>query len=454
MHRTIPGTCLLLCFLWLGQPAHAQETQVPLDEEGRIEAIDARLAGQLGLFVDEYPGFTEARLFEAAEGSFVLEISLRRDGRLVRERQNLSAGEAEELRMMVSRRVVERAPAAALDQDGRFLLLGQTTFLGLGFYGWAIPTMLNVQDATSFGGSYLLTASGSFFVPFLLTQGQPVSYGMANLSRSGATRGVTHGFLLYSLLAGPPTLSRQDQGRARLAAGVVTSMAEGVGGYLWARDEAMDPGTSATLANGSDLGLLWGSGVSGVLGDDNFENRLPAGLALTGAVLGVEGGRRLAARRDFTWGDANVMRTGGALGTYGALAAADLLGAEDRRIFWGSAVLGSAAGGVLSDRMLDGRNFSVGQSVLVQLGTLAGGLTGLGVATLGEGSATTFLTMGAVGATAGFAATFAALAPEATASSGDGVPRFNVGVVPGAVSGAGGAGLRSMRLSATAGWRF
>jgi len=401
---------------------HGQDVQVPLDEAGDVRAIDARLAGQLGLFLDEHPGFESALLYRLPDGSYSLEIVSRRNGERVRIRQPLTAAAAAALRENVSARMQARAPRVALGQDGRFLLLGQTTLLGVGFYGWAVPESLGVEGGAAYAGTYLLTAAGSFFLPFMLTQDQPVTFGMANLSRSGAMRGVGHGALLYHLLTGPDPedfeagLARE---RARLGTMVLTSLGEGVGGYLWARSEDMDPGRAATIANGADLGQLWGMGLSGVSGEDDFSRRGPAGLALAGAAAGVWAGSEWSARRDYTWGDANVMRTGGAVGILSGLALADAVAGGESAVYWGGALLGSAAGAIVADRMVDGLDFSVGQSVLVQLGTLAGGLTGLGVAALVEAETTGLLISSAVGAAAGFGLTYAALADDAR-NGGDG----------------------------------
>ncbi|MDP9349588.1 MAG: hypothetical protein M3P24_10705, partial [Gemmatimonadota bacterium] len=221
-------------------PVSAQtgEVQVPFDPAGRIEVIDARLAARLGLFVDEYPGLREVRLFQAADSSFVLEVTTTRDGRTERRRVPLSAEEARALRARVAERLADRAPTAALNQEGRTELLAQTALLGFTFYGSLVPEMLGVEDGSTAVGLYLLTAGASFFGPYLLTQNQEVTQGMATLGGYGASRGILHGYLLHQLFAG----GYDDSGDAASAVAFLTGVAEGVGGYLWASRERLTGG--------------------------------------------------------------------------------------------------------------------------------------------------------------------------------------------------------------------
>lgn len=429
MRRLMWGVSLL--WLLVALPARAQEVQVPLDEAGRVETVDRRLAERVGLWTAEYPGFQEARLFQAADSSFVLEISMRRDGRLVRERLPRSAEEVAALRRRVQAAFEATAnldDSGAPNQEGRYLLLGQTTLAGLAFYGWAVPVAADVESGAAAAGLYLLTAATSFFAPLALTQDRPVTYGMANLSRYGVTRGIAHGLLLHRLLAGDEELECNELGcfhegdgddRAQLASAMAVSLAEGVGGYLWARNERMSAGTANAIAGGGDLGLFWGAGAAVLAGADDLGERPAAAILLPVTAGTVLGAHRLAKRRDYTWGDADLLYTAGAVGALGGFAAGDLLGdADHKKQMWGAAMLGSATGVYLADRLVRNTDFSVGQAMLNRLGAIAGGLAGasLGVMTEEE---TVALTGAALGAAAGYALTFAMLAPEAPAGRGE-----------------------------------
>lgn len=427
-------------------PLAAQEAQVPLDESGRVQTVDLSLARQLGLWVDEYPGFQEARLFRAADSTFVLEITTSRQGQVSRERVPMTADEVATLRRDVSARVAGRAPRVGLDQKGRYLLLGQTTLAGVGFYGWAVPYALDTNDATS-GGLYLVTAGTSFFLPFLLTQNQPVSYGMANLSRYGITRGAAHGLLLHNLFFQgddePPVTacvggdvcyvdSPRDDDRRRAGFALLGSVAEGIAGYAWARGERMSAGTANTVSLGGDFGLLWGLGAAYLGGTEDIGTRSTALVALPAAALGLVAGRSLAAHRDYVWGDADVLYTAGLLGAYAGGTAIALVDDDAGRGITAAAILGSAAGLYLADRLVAETDFTVGQSTLNRLGTLAGALAGGSIGVMADNEKLA-LAGSALGAAAGFGITYATLAPQAKGQRGEAISALRVRLTPSAL---------------------
>jgi hypothetical protein len=419
--RLLPGLiAFALAALVLAAPApglvpaaHAQETQVPIDRAGKIERIDVRLAIRLGLFTDRYPGFQEARLFAAPDSSLTLEVTSVRGGKLVRERLPLSPAGADSLRDRVSALVAERAPDAGLNQEGRAALLGGVTSLGLGFFGWALPVAADVQDGQVFAGVYMLTAGASYFIPYAATASQPVSWGMSNLALYGATRGIWHGALLYQL-----ALDTHDTERGILAAMVMASLAEGAAGYAWARHSDLSAGAATTIGNLGDLGLLNGLAVAN-LADyyENDRNASAATVMLLGSVAGVAGGRALAARRDYSYGDAVVMRDVTMLGVFAAEMATDWFDTADSKPFIAAAMAGSAAGLAAGDVLVRDTEFTTGQSTLVTLGTIAGGAIGLGlafVASPGPNDNGTFmLTSSMIGSALGFTATYRSLLPQA-----------------------------------------
>ncbi len=404
-----------------------QEVSVPLDSEGHLMVVDAALAARLGIFVGEIPGFEEARLFlQLPDSSYILEISSRRDGQAMRDRRTMTAAEVEELRADLSRRLTDRAPAFGVDHEGRYRLLGGATLMGLALYGWAVPVMFDVEDDATAVGLYMLTAGASFFAPWLSTRYRSVSRGMADLTVYGATRGALHGILAHVTVAGEEDDDDgwvSSDGRSEAAAAMAGSLAEGLGGYLWARREGFTLAETRFMGLGGDFGMVQGLSVGAIV-DGGAQTT--AGLTLAGGVGGVAAGHRLMRSRDHSTGDVTALATAGWVGALTGTALVDLTGTENDRWFGAGVLVGSLGGLAVGDRLVRPTRFTEGQGRLVALGSLAGGAVGLGVAYLvvgedqAEDESAVYLAAGSVGAMTGYALTYRGLAPRAPAGVGIG----------------------------------
>lgn len=414
----------LVLTLGIGAPraAHAAELQVAFDQAGRVVRIDEDLARRLGLFLDEHPGFREARLFMVDDSSYVLEITVLRGGQTLRERQALTAEQARELRADVERRLATATPARkAPDQEGRpRLLLGAAT-LGLCFYGWAVPYVFEVQDGSQAFGGYLLTAGGSFFLPMMMTADAPVSIDAADLYWYGSTRGIVHGMLLQDAAG-----DANHAGTGRVATAMVTSIAEGVLGYTWVTARALDGGAVQSIVTGGDYGLLWGYSIHTLASSDpdRYQSGTAASMLAT-SVAGMAVGRALAAHRAYSNGDALVMRSAGAVGVGVGSALADAAGVDDAssRPYAIGFLAGSLAGLTVGDRLVAGREFTFGEGVVVELGAAAGALMGLGVVAVvnPQGDVSTpYLAGMAAGGVAGYALAYSGLSRKAAARASEG----------------------------------
>jgi hypothetical protein len=327
---------------------------------------------------------------------------------------------------------------AERDAGGGAVLIAQNAIVGLGFYGWAVPFTLDVEGPKA-GALYLLTSSASFFVPFMATRADAVSPGMARMNGYGITRGVAHGILLYNLLLqseapkvcdyGVCIPDPDDEDRARAGMAMVASVAEGVGGYIWARQEGMSRGTVSTIGLGGDAGLLWGLGAAYVAGTEDIAERSTAALALPASAAGLIAGRALAGVRSYSTTDVGMLYTVGVLGGYTGLATVAMVDPDADRSMVAAAILGSALGGVVADRLVKDAEFSSGQTTLMRLGTLAGGLAGASIGVLAE-SDRLAIAGGALGAAAGFALTYRAFEPEARAGQADASTSLDVTFTP------------------------
>lgn len=432
--RSIGAVVVVLTALAAPPEARAQEVQVALDEAGQLDEIDRGLAERLGLFLDDYPDLQVVRLYRVDDEAFVLEITFRQDGRSARQRVPMTAGEVRALRGRVTAALADRAPRVAVDRDGRFLLLATTTALGLGYYGWAVPVMLDIDSGRGILAAYMFTAGASFVAPYLYTRNRPVTYGMANAGFWGSTRGISHGALLAHVLDSTP------DSRMTHAFAMTGSLAEGLAGYSWARSTSMTAGDAHTIGNFGDFGYSWAGATMITLQPDS--ERLVYTALLGGAAAGLAVGPSRAERLPYTWGDAEVQRAAFYLGAANGLALWDLLvgsdPSDDQVRILGPLLLGGSVAGMMgADRALVGRDFSAGQGILVDLGTLAGGLLGVGLAVLlgpdDFDDPTGVFLLGALGADLGFLATFRSLSSEARRQNEGGESRIDIELNPGAL---------------------
>jgi hypothetical protein len=309
------------------------------------------------------------------------------------------------------RRVLRPAPPPS----ERAPLVGFTTLLGLGLYGWTVPRTLGIDPELStraFVGTYMLTVSASFLTPFLLTRSRPVPAAAANLAFYGGTRGIWHGVLVGALIAGDLTPDTRSRGWA--ASMLAGSLTELVAGYTLAPVLAPTPGRARTLGAVADFGMLFGFGTGYLLRLDQKETadaqaRGMAAAGLIGAAAGISGGYALARARQNSWGDGEVLRLCWVLGAWDGAAAADLGRTDlalDNRTLTALAMAGGALGLVAGDFLVRDSDFSVGESLLIDLGTVAGALLGAGVAYLAvqDGGPTLFAS--GLGATVGFGVSY------------------------------------------------
>jgi hypothetical protein len=192
------------------------------------------------------------------------------------------------------------------------------------------------------------------------------------------------------------------------------SLVEGTGFTLWARQMNASAGLTNSMGRASDFGIGYALGLSSiVLPDDDIGPRWAGASGLVGAGVGYGLGYYYGKLRNPTWGDVEVLRTVGVLGAYGSAVPLIVGEVENRQAIALTLMAGATAGLVVGDRLLDGHDFTTGQGVVVELSTLAGGLTGAGLAylltpddTSNTGEAKVLAIGAALGAAGGFVLTF------------------------------------------------
>jgi hypothetical protein len=394
--------------------AVAAELQVPLDHAGRVQRIDAALARRLKMFADR-PDFQDARLFQLADSSYVLEITSLAGAGLSRDRIPLTATGADSLRGLVTTALAEHRTSPVIDSSGRPLFVTTTTAMCFGFYGWAVPYLF-MEDASgeAITGTYLLIASGGTFIPLGVTRDRPVSMGAALMSWYGMSRGALHGAIL------PFVMSEDPGGKSPVGTAFALSVAEGIVGFEWASRSGMTEGRAATLNNLGDYGTLYGLGFADLADADG---QAASAAALVGAGAGLVAGTFYSRGRDHSYGDASVMRTAGIVGGYLGLAVEGAAAPDD----WSegstvAAMVGSAAGLVAGHGLVKRTDFSFGQGVIVDFSTVGGWLFGLGTAYVVAGSGldeSMFWVTTGLGTVAGYAIGYGVSAKSARRAAAD-----------------------------------
>ena len=385
------------------------EIQVPMDTEGRTMVIDPRLEERLKLFGD-HDDFQRAWLFKLSDSLYVLEVFRKSENAIVKSRLRFTEDGVSEFRARVSSRLLAMDPAYSLDRSGRNKFVAGELFLSLGFYGWAIPAAIEVDDGRLALGMYMLTSGLGFYIPFELTRNAAITDGAATLSLYGATRGVIHGIALAEILSDDPSY------RGRTASAILTSITGSIVGYQLASRTHMNSGTAEAVSVGGDLGMGIGLG-SAYLSNLIDDHPRGAGVSvLAGSGLGCLAGAFLASKENYTRGDAYVLSGATVLGAYVPLVFADFADPDNNDAYISVSMLGGTAGFLLGHLLVNDREFGTGEGNLIRLGGLAGGLIGLGCAYLfsseQDDNTRLYLSASAIGATTGFGLLYKSYSPK------------------------------------------
>ncbi len=369
-----------------------REGQVPIAPELGVLEISQSLRAELELF-PEIQGFRVARLFLREDGGTVLELEYMRDNQLRRERRLLSDQDLRDFQDRVALQLGERDPRLGLDREGRGRLVFDQTLLGLGFHGWAVPTVLDIDSAQGAVAAYLLTAGAAFYVPYRLSRDRPVSEAHRDLAWYGGSRGILYGVLLGDALADRDS---DHVDRIRLAGGLAASWGGAVLGYATADRFTPDEGTAELWSALGDFGLGAGAASAFIAGpyatrdvvrdlngvpvvESRTRNRsVGHAIAMAGGVGGLLAGRWLGERQLYTKGNVRALESAVVLGAQSGVTLARAATDDDRTLVAGGLAggLGALVGG---NRLLREKRFSSGEGLLVNAGHLAGAATALGL---------------------------------------------------------------------------
>lgn len=404
--------CVFVLFWAFTTEIFSQEMQVPVDNEGKIESINAELNTKIGLF-NEYAGFKEARLFEIAENEFVLEIYYKAENRLLRKRIPYTYNEVQTLRSRITAALQGSQQEGTLDQEGRTKLIITSTGASLAFYGLAIPKVLDLNSNKAFASTYMFTSALGFYVPFAATRNTTVTEASANAYFYGTTRGAAHGLMMNFLAFGNGNSTRRNFGFS-----MAGSVGEAVLLYKVSTAQNWSTGKVELAGVGGDFGMAIGFVTPALLNMENWaDTRFGAASVLIGSGIGFGAGHYLSGTDHYTQGDAFVIRGAGTMGAYAAISAVNLTNSENENAYAGAFIASSLGGLFLGNQLVQEKDFSTAQGTFIELGQLAGWLTGLGIAYLimdpNSSDSRLFTSMSAMGGAAGYTIMYRTFADKA-----------------------------------------
>lgn len=232
--------------------------------------------------------------------------------------------------------------------------------------------------ASVFGGMLLGGAVGTV-VPLIATQNTTVRRDAATLTAFGGVQGYAHASELILLIGGRDGIGVRSG--SFLLAGL--SAAEATAGYLVGQRWNAYAATSEMLAVTGTAGHLIGYGATRGIGAPRVDaatdedERLYAGGALAGSLLGMWAGYRLGQTGEYTTGDARLYALSGLIGTGIALSSSQLSQDETARRNLAFAASGATVG--LTTGALIGRAYDFTPSegnIIVSAGFLTGSLFG------------------------------------------------------------------------------
>ena len=271
------------------------------------------------------------------------------------------------------------------ESHGRLKLMINASLVSFGYYGWAVPTMLKVDNHKAGIGLYMLTSAGGFVLPFMLTQNMDVTAGQANLYGYGASRGIYHGMAFAELMRSDH--ESFDVIDRHLAMGMLFSVGEGLAGYQMAKFSNWEEGSSATIGTFGDAGMIALPLALLIANPETEKYKALLASSLMGGAGGLFLGSKMIATQSYSYGDANVLRISGLMGAVIPLAIMEVMESDNSRVQAMMALLGGASGLAIGHYATRNVDFSSGQGGIFFLGVLAGTAFGAGMGYLlsGEG---------------------------------------------------------------------
>lgn len=350
----------------------AQEEAVAFDNNKKIYKLTPELGKKLEVFSGEGT-FVDAELFKQNDSTYFIEVRYSKSDKIFRTRKKLNLTDLQTLRDKADRTTIETVSVGESASEGRNFLLTACLVSGLTTYGFALPEILNVNDTRTYLGLYMLGA-GAAFVPYFLTKNKPLSYGQANLVYYGVSRGFAHGALFDNAIK--DSASAQDV----FLFGSLFGISESLLGYKLVKTLQIDNGTANLMTVYGDFGFYTGIALANQFGLVNDANsHVISALIMLGSMGGLVTGYCLGKDKDISAGDAEIISTTGWLGVYLPLSLLVETKPKDDWLYTTPSLLTGIAGLYIGHKLVSDHNFTFTQGYTTKLGTIAGGLVGLGL---------------------------------------------------------------------------
>jgi hypothetical protein len=402
--------------------AHAEEVLIYIDNENKIQVIDADLEKKLNLFPD-YKDFIEARIFRISEEEYLLEIVYKDNGNFTRKKIILDENSFQEFKEKFNSELSALKAEPAIDQEGRYTLLVSSTIFSFSLYGTLAADIMDITSTKNIIALQSLSGSIGFFLPFWFTSDKQITEASAFSYIYGTSGGAFHGFTGSLIIQG------EDMGSNKLLPSLTLGLglAEGIGAAYLADKYDYSTGKVDIMATGYLWCTVWTFETMFITTEMKYHRATGAAL-FAGSLAGMYLGYRVYDIEPYTRGDVIVHNDVMVLGAYVPLAIADLSGTKSRNVFIGSSLAGSLIGSAVGFYFIKDREFTTGQAGLVSLGEVAGGLLGFGIAKYFSDDRAILLTSSSAGAMLGFAAMYYIFRNKALSISEEG--RFNIRLLP------------------------
>jgi len=311
-----------------------------------------------------------------------------------------------------------------LDQSGRWPLVLQNIAWGAGLYGWGLPYMLNVDDEKWFVASELMSFAGSFYLTYKYTENMDIPHSRAQMMRLGSGIGYHYGYALGKIAGVDFDFDSDDRGYIAL---LMASVPAGIwaGDKLYQRWQPTN-GQSWAITLATAMGAMATSNIhyvvekrpeepmyfyeyDPIIGDpivddpyiDNFEKsdkykkyeqeledweRVQGILYLGAYPLSLYLGNKIFGEKDYSFGDATILYQGWGTGMIYSLMFMDMAHIDGDDSYLVGTMIGGLAGVYIYDKkLLSGFDYSIGESILLGLGTISGGTFGAGIGVIVEG---------------------------------------------------------------------